>query len=335
MIAKDPRRTLAGFAQNTRGVTVPPTDLVPLGGTGLTVTRLGLGLAPIGGLYTDVTDDEARAVVDSAWDLGIRLFDTSPLYGFGRSELRTGAALAGRSGHVLSTKVGRLIVPSDTVGDSSQDFWAGVDPSVTPVFDFSAPGVRRSLEESLDRLGLDRVDVALLHDPDDHLDQAVAEAYPELARLRAEGLITAVGAGANSGAVLAHLVERVDLDVVLMAGRYTLLDRTGADLLDLAAERGVAVIAAGVFNSGILADPRAGATFNYAAADPATLTRARELDAICTAHGVPLRAAAIQFPLRHPAVVSVLVGTRSAAEVADAVAMAAQPVPAALWEALG
>lgn len=312
-----------------------PTELVPLGKTGLTVTRLGLGLAPIGGLYADVSDPAARAVVDRAWELGVRLFDTSPLYGYGRSERRAGAALHGRAGYVLSTKVGRLIVPADAGPDAAQEFWAGVDPSVTPVFDFSAAGVRRSLEESLDRLGLDRVDVALLHDPDDHLGQAVTEAYPELVRMRDEGLVSAIGAGANSGAVLSHLVARVDLDVVLLAGRYTLLDRTGLDLLDLAADRGVAVVAAGVFNSGILADPRAGATFNYAAADPALLARAQELEGVCAGHGVPLRAAAIQFPLRHPAVASVLVGTRSAAEVEDAVAMATHPVPAALWEALG
>ncbi|NUR49084.1 MAG: aldo/keto reductase [Hamadaea sp.] len=306
---------------------------VELGRTGLSVTRLGLGLAPIGGLYADVSPEQARATVDRAWDRGVRLFDTAPFYGYGRSETRSGEALRGRAGHVLSTKVGRVLERQDD-GESDADVWAGVDPSVRPVFDFSASGVRRSFEDSLRRLDRDRVDVVHLHDPDDHLEQAVAEAYPELVRLRDEGLITAVGAGANSPDVLAYLVERADLDVVLMAGRYTLLDRSGTDLLDLAAERGVAVIAAGVFNSGILADPRPGATFDYAAADEVLLDRALRLKEIAEAHGVPLRAAAVQFPLRHPAVASVLVGLRSPEEVDDAVDMLAVPIPDELWAAI-
>jgi D-threo-aldose 1-dehydrogenase len=330
---------------------VTPTALVPLGKTGLSVTELGIGLAPIGGLYADVSDEQARATVDRAWDRGVRLFDTAPLYGYGRSETRAGAALRDRSGFVLSTKVGRVLVrdeagsagsPADrreapgAGHDSSaaQEFWTGVDPAVTPVFDFSTAGVRRSFEESLRRLGRDRVDVVHLHDPDDHLGQAVAEAYPELVRLRDEGLITAIGAGANSGAVLAHLIERVDLDVVLMAGRYTLLDRSGEQLLELAHDRGVAVIAAGVFNSGILAEPRPGATFNYEKAGDDLVQRALRLQQLCGEYGVPLRAAAVQFPLRHPAVASVLVGTRSAAEVDDAVDVARHEVPQELWEAL-
>jgi D-threo-aldose 1-dehydrogenase len=310
--------------------------LVPLGRTSLSVTELGIGLAPIGGLYADVSDEQARATVDRSWDCGVRLFDTSPLYGYGRSETRAGAALRDRSEFVLSTKVGRVLVKDESGQDSTagQEFWAGVDPTVTPVFDFSASGVRRSFEDSLRRLGRDRVDVVHLHDPDDHLDQAVAEAYPELVRMRDEGLITAIGAGANSGAVLAHLIERVDLDVVLLAGRYTLLDRTGEHLLKLAGQRGVAVIAAGVFNSGILADPRPGATFNYETADADLLDRAQRLAKLCAEYAVPLRAAAVQFALRHPAVTSVLVGTRSPEEVDDAVAMAAHPVPEQLWELL-
>ncbi|NUO58922.1 MAG: aldo/keto reductase [Hamadaea sp.] len=306
---------------------------VELGRTGLSVTRLGLGLAPIGGLYADVSEGQARQTVDRAWDRGVRLFDTAPFYGYGRSETRSGAALRDRSAHVLSTKVGRVLEREDH-GDVDPDVWAGVDPSVRPVFDFSAAGVRRSFEDSLRRLGRDRVDVVHLHDPDDHLDQAVAEAYPELVRLRDEGLVTAIGAGANRADVLAYLVERVDLDVVLMAGRYTLLDRSGTGLLDLAADRGVAVIAAGVFNSGILADPRPGATFDYAAADDDLVNRALRLKQIAEAHGVPLRAAAVQFPLRHPAVASVLVGLRSPAEVDDAADMIETTIPDELWAAI-
>ncbi|MCP2327691.1 D-threo-aldose 1-dehydrogenase [Hamadaea flava] len=303
---------------------------VELGRTGLTVTRLGLGLAPIGGLYADVSEHQARQTVDRAWDRGIRLFDTAPFYGYGRSELRSGEALRDRGAHVLSTKVGRVLERQDD-GDTDPDVWVGVDPTVRPVFDFSAAGVRRSFEDSLRRLGRDRMDVVHLHDPDDHLEQAVAEAYPELVRLRDEGLITAIGAGANSVEVLAYLVERVDLDVVLMAGRYTLLDRSGTDLLDRAADRGVAVIAAGVFNSGILADPQPGSTFNYAAADEELLNRALRLKRLAEEHGVPLRAAAVQFPLRHPAIAAVLVGLRSPEEVDDAADMIEAAVPDELW----
>ena len=310
-----------------------PDKLVPLGATGLHVTELGLGLAPIGGLYAHVDDEHARATVDRGWERGLRFYDTAPLYGYGRSERRTGTALRGRNGHVLSTKVGRVLHKADT-GDAAQDFWAGVDPEITPVFDFSAAGVRRSLEDSLQRLGMERVDIAHLHDPDDHLDQAVAEAYPEMVRMKSEGLIGAIGAGANSGAVLAHLLERVELDVVLMAGRYTLLDRAGLPLLELAGSRGVPVIAAGVYNSGVLADPRPGARFDYSPADPQLLARAQELAAICAEVDVPLRAAAVQFAVRHPAVAAVLVGVRAPDEVDDAVAMAAHPIPDDLWERL-
>ncbi|WP_027341021.1 aldo/keto reductase [Hamadaea tsunoensis] len=309
-----------------------PTGRVPLGRTGLSVTELGLGLAPLGGLYTDVSEQDARDAVETGWDLGVRFFDTAPLYGFGRSETRAGAALAGRTEFVLSTKAGRVITSVPDGG--GQDFWAGVDPAVAPVFDFSAAGIRRSFEDSLERLGVDRIDVLHLHDPDDHLDQAVRDAYPEMVKLKEEGLVAALGAGANSGAVLTHLIERCDLDVVLLAGRYTLLDRTGEPLLALAAERGVAVIAGGVFNSGLLADPKPGARFDYAQADGELLNRAIALRDLCEAHGVPLRAAAIQYAQRHPAITSVLVGVRSADEVRDAVAMAAHPVPAELWAAL-
>lgn len=310
-----------------------PDKLVPLGSTGLHVSEIGLGLAPIGGLYADVDDERARATIDRGWDRGLRLFDTAPLYGYGRSERRTGAALHGRAGHVLATKVGRVLLSGN--GDGGQDFWAGVDPTLSPVFDFSAAGIRRSLEDSLRRLGVDRVEIAHLHDPDDHLDQAVREAYPELVRLKEEGLIGAIGAGANSGAVLSHLVEHTDLDVVLLAGRYTLLDRSGAGLLELAQAKGVPVIAAGVFNSGILADPKPGSRFNYSEADPERLNRAMELQVRCEKAGIPLRAAAIQFAARHPAVAAVLVGVRAPEEVDDAVEMAALEIPEALWAELG
>ncbi|MEU4155266.1 aldo/keto reductase [Actinoplanes sp. NPDC026670] len=307
-----------------------PLERVRLGRTPVHVTRLGLGLAPLGGLYSVVGDDAARATVEHAWQLGVRFFDTAPLYGNGLSERRAGPVLAGkpREAFALSTKVGRLLRPG---GADTQEIWA--EPTgVTPVFDFSAAGVRRSYAESLDRLGLDRVDVLHLHDPDEHFDQTVHEALPALVELRGQGRISAVSAGMNQAGMLADLVRTGELDAVLLAGRFTLLDQSGADeLLPLCAERGVSVIAAGVFNSGLLATPGPGATFDYAPADPGLVDRALAIRKVCRRHGVPLRAAAIQFPFTHPAVTCVLVGARSPVEAEDAVAMSSVPVPGVLW----
>lgn len=301
-----------------------------LGDTGVTLDRLGMGLAPIGGLFASVSAQQARDTVDRAWSLGLRFFDTAPFYGYGLSELRTGAALTGRTGFTLSTKVGRVLEP---VADRD-GVWSDSSTGLSARFDFSAAGVRRSLDDSLDRLGVSSLDIVHLHDPDDHLEQAVAEAYPELVRARDDGLVRAISVGANRADVLSYLMDRVDLDAVLLAGRYTLLDRSGLALLDKAAERGVAVISAGVFNSGLLADPRPGATYEYSPADDALLARALRLQQICQRYDVPLRAAAIGWPARHPAVVSVLVGVRSPAEVEDAFRMAAHPVPEELWAEL-
>jgi D-threo-aldose 1-dehydrogenase len=307
-----------------------PFDTVPIGTTGVRVTRLGLGLAPLGGLYSAVGEAQARATVERAWELGVRYFDTAPLYGNGLSERRGGAVLAGkpRADFTLSTKVGRLLRAG---GGDVQDLWAE-RTGVTPVFDFSGTGVLTSYAESLARLGLDRVDVLHVHDPDDHLAQAAVEALPALAGLREEGRIGAVSAGMNQAKPLLELVRTGLLDSVLLAGRYTLLDQSGADeLLPLCADRGVSVIAGGVFNSGLLADPRPGATYDYHPTPPSLLDRALALAAVCERHGVPLRAAAVQFPFTHPAVVSVLVGARSPEEVEDAVRMSAVRIPEVLW----
>jgi len=308
-----------------------PFERVRLGGTDVTVTRLGLGLAPMGGLFHAVGDETATATVDAAWDAGIRFFDTAPLYGAGLSERRAGKALAGRTGFTLSTKVGRVLVPG---ADEDPGIWAEESPS-RPVFDFSADGVRRSYADSLERLGLDRVDVLHLHDPDDHFGAAVGEALPALVALRAEGRIGAVSAGMNQSAMLTAFARTGGFDCFLLAGRYTLLDQSGlADLLPECVARGISVIAGGVYNSGLLADPSPGATFDYAPASADLLTRARAMDEVCASHGVPLRAAALQFPLAHPAVACVLIGMRSPEEVADAVAMAALEIPGQLWRDL-
>ena len=312
------------------------TERRRLGATAVEVTRLSLGCAPIANLYTAVTPADATATVDAAYERGIRLFDTAPLYGHGLSEERLGAALASRprDGLTVATKVGRLLVADGPEGRPGPTLFADI-PAVHPVFDFSADGVERSLEASLARLGLDRVDVVHVHDPDDHADAALAGAFPALRRLQAEGVIGAVGVGMNQTSLPARFVREGVVDCVLLAGRYTLLDRSGAEeLLPLCAAAGVSVIAAGVFNSGVLADPRPGATFEYAAAPPAVLARARALRSVCERHGVSLKAAALQFPIRHPAVTTVLVGARSAAEVRENVDLFDQALPDALWDEL-
>ena len=308
-----------------------------LGHSGVRVTALGFGGAPIGNLYRAVDEETAAGAVGAAWRAGVRFFDTAPHYGLGLSERRLGRALAGRprDGYVVSTKVGRVLVPQADAGGDTEGF--DVPASHRRVWDFSADGVRRSLAASLQRLELDRVDVALLHDPDDHWRQAVEAAYPALHELRAAGAVGAIGAGMNQWRMLADLVLRTDLDVVLLAGRYTLLDQSALDvLLPLCEQRGVSVIAAGVFNSGLLAtaDPSAGATYDYLPGPPPMVERARRIAAVCGRHGVTLPQAALAFPTGHPAVAGVLVGMRSPAEVASNLALAGRPVPVELWAEL-
>jgi D-threo-aldose 1-dehydrogenase len=306
--------------------------------TGLRFSELCFGAAPIGNAFFAVTEDDARAAVDAAWEGGVRYFDTAPHYGLGLSERRLGRALAGRprEEYILSTKVGRLLVPDpDGAGRRDQDF--DVPADVRRMWDFSRDGVLRSLEGSLQRLGVDRVDVVLVHDPDEHEDIARREAVPALAELREQGVIRAVGLGMNQAEMLARFVRDTDVDVVLVAGRWTLLDRrAGEELLPLALERGVGVIAAAPFNSGVLATspPADGATFDYAPAPADVLARARRLGSTTAQAGVPPPAAALQFPLRHPAVLTVAAGFRSAWEVRQAVDNLAAPVPDALWAEL-
>lgn len=325
----------------TAARSLPSREPLPrrrLGGSAVQVTELSFGGAAIGNLFTEVSDEDARAAVDSAWDGGIRAFDTAPHYGLGLSERRLGEALRHRprADYVISTKVGRLLVrasPARQAGRDSEGF--AVPARYVRRFDFSADGVRRSLEASLDRLGLDRVDIALIHDPDDHGEQALREAYPALERLRAEGAVGAIGVGMNQAAMLTRFVADTDIDVVLVAGRYTLLDRSAAAaLLPEALRRGVSVMAGGVFNSGLLAAPASGSTYDYQAASDEVISRARLLEETCARFGVPLRAAAARFPLTHPAVTSVLIGARSAAELTDAVQLRALDIPEALWGAL-
>jgi D-threo-aldose 1-dehydrogenase len=271
-------------------------------------------------------------MLEAAWEAGVRAFDTAPHYGAGMSERRLGAFLQQfpRGSFTLSTKVGRLLVPTDEDVEGVDAFF-GADHNLR-VRDYSAEGVRRSLEESLQRLGLDRIDTALIHDPEDHMDQALTEACPPLVDLREQGVIRSVGAGMNFSAELTRFVRETDVDTVMLAGRYTLLDRSAeADLLPACLERHVSIIAVGVYNSGILANPKAGANFNYDAAPDETVQQALRLKELCESFDVPLRAVAIQFPLRHPAVATVAVGARTAEQARDNVALLNAEVPVELW----
>jgi D-threo-aldose 1-dehydrogenase len=311
-----------------------PAQRVPFGKTSLTVTRLGLGSAPLGGLFNPVPEAQVHAVVQRAYDLGLRLVDTAPLYGHGNAESRLGDVLSRlpRTDFVLSTKVGRLLradAPPEPRGQFKDV------PPVNPLFDFSYDGVMRSVEESLERLKLDRVDILHIHDPDDYEQQALDEAYRALDRLRSEGTIDAVGSGMNQAEMLARFARAADFDCFLVAGRYTLLDQAAlAELLPICEQKKIAIIIGGVYNSGILANPAEGATFNYLPAEPAWLEKAQRLKAVCDRHAIPLKAAAIQFPLAHPAVASIVTGARSVAELDENVAMMRWEIPDDLWAEL-
>ena len=297
--------------------------------------HLGLGCAPLGNLFAAVTDDDAAATVHAAWQQGIRFFDTAPQYGHGLSEVRLGRALASlpRAELTLASKVGRVLVAPMPGAVRPRSSFVDIPPA-DPVFDFSRDGVLRSFDELLARLGVDRLDIVHVHEPDDFEHEARDHAFPTLFELRDEGVVGEVGCGMNQSAMLARFVADLPLDCVLLAGRWTLLDRTGGHLLDQCAAQGVAVILGGVFNSGLLAAPVAGATFDYAAAPAELVARAQRLQAVCDGFGVPLPAAALQFVSRHPSVTHTLVGARSAAEIEADVAYADLAIDPSLWGAL-
>jgi len=307
---------------------------VALGRTALTVTRFGLGTAPLAGLFEAVDEAQGIAVIERAWDAGIRFFDTAPLYGHGLAEMRLGKVLRQkpRDEFTLATKVGRLL-RADVPPEPGQS-WRGTPP-VNPMFDFSYDGVMRSFGESLERLGLDRVDILHIHDPDDHYDETINGAYRALDRLRADGVIGAVSAGMNQAEMLTRFAREGDFDCFLLAGRYTLLDQIALkELLPECQKRGIAILAGGVYNSGILADPKPGAHYNYQTAPAELIDRARRIRDVCTRHGVPLKAAAVQFPMGHPAVACVIVGCRSTAQLDESIEMFEFDIPAALWHDL-
>ncbi|MRX44737.1 aldo/keto reductase [Agromyces kandeliae] len=307
--------------------------------SGAALTELGFGAAQLGNLYRPTGDDEARAAVDAAWAAGIRYFDTAPHYGLGLSERRLGEALRDRprDEFVLSTKVGRLLVPSGSPEGTMDDGGFAVPATLRREWDLSRDGIRRSVDESLERLGLDRIDIAYLHDPDDHGSQAHAEAIPALIELRDEGVVGAIGAGMNQSAMPTEFVRRHDVDLIMLAGRYTLLEQGALDdLLPLALERGVGIVAAAVYNSGLLSKPRpaADATYDYGPAPADVLARANAIADVCEEFGLSLPDAAVAFPLRHPAVVSVVVGMRTADQVASTADRYRAEIPEEFWRAL-
>ncbi len=304
----------------------------------LAVSELSLGCAQLGNLYREVSDADSHATVDAAWNLGIRYYDTAPHYGLGLSERRLGAALHDRPRRefTLSTKVGRLLEPlAGAAGLDDEGF--AVPATYRRVWDFSRDGIRRSLEESLERLSLDRVDIVYLHDPDDHWQEVVETGYPALAELRGEGLIGGIGAGMNQSEMLADLVRCADVDLVMLAGRYTLLEQGALDdLLPSCEAQGVAVVAAGIFNSGLLARPypAEGAKYDYGEASGKLLRRARDIAAVCERHGTTLPAVAIAFPLAHPSVASVCVGARSPGQIERNADLYRQSIATDLWNEL-
>lgn len=302
----------------------------PLTATPGASQTFGLGCAPIGNLYREVAEADAETTVHAALAAGIRFFDTAPHYGAGASEQRLGTALRGvdRDTVSIATKVGRRVV--DASGSTVPVGGVGVDT----VGDLSADGVLRSVDGSLRRLGTDRIDLLYLHDPAD-VDEALRDAIPALLRLREEGVVRAIGVGMVWPDPLTRFVNEADIDVVMIAGRVTLLDRTAErDLLPAAAERGVGVIAAGVYNSGILADPVGSPYFDYREASPELRRRALALRDLCAAQGVELPHAAARYPLDRRGVDAVVVGARTPAEVAAFVAAATATIPPGLWSEL-
>ena len=309
-----------------------------LNGTDVSLTEIGFGAAVIGNLYQMTSDQDAEEAIEAAWQTGIRYFDTAPHYGLGLSERRLGQALKGlpRGEFVVSSKVGRLLVPNPhPTGRDSEGF--GVPDELRRERDYSRDGVLRSIDATLARMHLDRLDVVFVHDPDDYWQESVKEAIPTLAELRSQGVLRAIGVGMNRAPMLARFLRETPVDVVMLAGRYTLLEQDALeDVLAVAAAMDKSVVAVGVFNSGILAQPRpgAGAKYDYEEAAPEVIARVNEIADICEQYGTSLPAAAIAFPLAHPCVVNVTLGMRSAAEVQRNIKLYNSRVPPAAWSDL-
>lgn len=314
-----------------------PVSKVQLGQTKVLVTRLGVGGAALGGLFEDPTDDEASRTVNRALQLGINFFDTAPLYGAGKSEFRLGRALAGkkRDSFVLSTKAGYDLVPE---GQGAKDIYFPFKnpPALRPIVDLSYDGIMRSIQGSLVRLGTDRIDILHIHDPEGHMEHAMKDAYTALGKLRQQGMVRAISVGTNHAETVVQSIHSGDFDCFLLAGRYTLIDHTALhEALPLCEKRGVSLIIGGPYNSGILATGAVpGASYNYYPADSKSLEKVGRIEKICKRHEVPLKAAALQFPLAHPAVAAVIPGARSAPEIEENFKLFSHQIPDDFWAEL-
>lgn len=303
------------------------------------LTELGFGASQLGNLHRETTDEDSYDAVARAWDSGLRYFDTAPHYGLGLSERRLGTALQryDRDSFVISSKVGRLLADSPETAHLRDAEGFDVPAAHERVWDFSRDGILRSIDESLSRLGLDRLDIVYLHDPDDFWEQASTSGVNALIELREQNVIGAVGAGMNQSEMLSDFIDHADVDVVMVAGRFTLLDQSALErLLPTALGRGVGVVAAGVYNSGLLSASHVGTDrrYDYASAPRDVVTRAQRIETICQTHGVSLAEAAVQYPLRHPAISSAVLGMRSTAHVDSGVARYNADIPDELWAEL-
>ena len=306
------------------------SELVSIHGCDVTVSRLSLGTAPLGGLFKKVAEAESDATIREALDAGIAYIDTAPLYGYGVGEIRVGRGIKGHARQpVLSTKVGRLLRPGK---NTEHDKFPDSDPNTEIYFDHSPSGIRRSLEESLQRLGRESIEIVYIHDADSWVAEAINVVYPTLHAMREEGLLKAIGIGMNWCPTSIAIMKETELNIALIAGRFTLLDQSAQEeLYPLALKKRVSIIAAGVFNSGVLANPVDGAHYDYEPASQEILAKARAIGKFLESYGVALPAAALQFPLRHRAVASVLTGAGSTAELRANIASFDTELPAQLW----
>jgi D-threo-aldose 1-dehydrogenase len=315
------------------------SELVKIPRIERSISKLALGTAPLGGLFTSVSESDAESTILTAINSGITYFDTAPLYGYGNAERRVGAALnkSGKS-YVISTKVGRVlkkINPAELKTDDSLGSYVDIDPTLTPEFDFSREGIMRSIEDSLSRLSIAAIDIVYIHDADDRIGEAIEKSYPVLDELRAQGVIKGIGVGMNYTAPSIKAVKEMDLDIILIAGRFSLLDQSAQDELFVeCVKKNTAVVIGGVYNSGILANPTPGATYDYEPAKQDLIDRALKIRDLLKPFNVPLTAAAIQFPLRHPAVTAVLTGSRNVGELQSNIADFDSEIPQAAWDAL-
>jgi len=310
------------------------SEKVKLKRSNLEVSRFSLGTAPLGGLFKSVSDADGDELINTALELGINYFDTAPQYGHGVAEIRVGRGLRGvKTPYVIETKVGRVL--RHVEGVEPEQWFPDAPRDIVPIYDYSPEGIRRSFDESLERLGLPHIDIVLMHDAEDFLKEAINDAFPVLADLRSQGMIKAIGLGMNYVGPALEIMKSTDLDIALIAGRFTLLDQVAQnELFPYALAHNIDITMGGVLNSGVLANPVAGATYNYLPASDEIIARAAKIGDFLKERGVPLIAAALQFPLRHPAVTSVLTGPRTGAELRSNAKDFDRALPEGIWAEL-